>query len=175
MKKLLSILMAMSLALTACSVAFAEEEEPTTEEFVDHSDQTIGIAMPTKSLERWNRDGEYLKQQFETAGYKVELKYSDNKTDQQNNDIQGMIADGVSLLLIAAIDGSTLSQTLDDAKTQNIPVIAYVRLIMNRWNQYRGSARSYTSGSTPAPARKSLQEGEYKSVVKPAEEWVPEE
>ncbi len=52
---------------------------------------------------------------------------------------------------------------------------AYVRLIMNRWNQYRGSARSYTSGSTPAPARKSLQEGEYKSVVKPAEEWVPEE
>ena len=52
---------------------------------------------------------------------------------------------------------------------------AYVRLIMNRWNQYRGSARSYTSGSTPAPARKNLQEGEYKSVVKPAEEWVPEE
>ena len=52
---------------------------------------------------------------------------------------------------------------------------AYVRLIMNRWNQYRGSARSYSSGSTPAPARKSLQEGEYKSVVKPAEEWVPEE
>ena len=52
---------------------------------------------------------------------------------------------------------------------------AYVRLIMNRWNQYRGSARSYTSGSMPAPARKSLQEGEYKSVVKPAEEWVPEE
>ena len=52
---------------------------------------------------------------------------------------------------------------------------AYVRLIMNRWNQYRGSARSYTNGSTPAPARKSLQEGEYKSVVKPAEEWVPEE
>ena len=52
---------------------------------------------------------------------------------------------------------------------------AYVRLIMNRWTQYRGSARSYTSGSTPAPARKSLQEGEYKSVVKPAEEWVPEE
>lgn len=52
---------------------------------------------------------------------------------------------------------------------------AYVRLIMSRWNQYRGSARSFSSGSTPAPARKSLQEGEYKSVVKPAEEWTPEE
>ena len=94
-------------------------------------EKIVGIAMPTKSLERWNRDGEYLKQQFEDAGYKVELKYSDNKTDQQNNDIQGMIADGVSVLLVAAIDGDSLSQTLDDAKNQNIPVIAYDRLIMN--------------------------------------------
>jgi putative multiple sugar transport system substrate-binding protein len=87
--------------------------------------------MPTKSLERWNRDGEYLKKQFEDAGYKVELKYSDNDTNQQNNDIQGMIADKVDLLLIAAIDGSTLSQTLGDAKSANIPVIAYDRLIMD--------------------------------------------
>lgn len=52
---------------------------------------------------------------------------------------------------------------------------AYVRLVMNRWDQYRGCARSYSGGSTPAPSRKSLQEGEYKSVVKPADEWVPEE
>ena len=52
---------------------------------------------------------------------------------------------------------------------------AYVRLIMARWNQYRGSARSFSSGSTPAPAKRSLQEGEYKSVVKPADEWTPEE
>lgn len=51
---------------------------------------------------------------------------------------------------------------------------AYVRLIMSRWNQYRGVARSFSSGSTPAPARKSLKDGEYKSAVKPAEEWVPE-
>ena len=51
---------------------------------------------------------------------------------------------------------------------------AYVRLIMERWNQYRGSARSFSTGSTPAPARKSLQEGEYKSSVKSPEEWTPE-
>ena len=93
--------------------------------------KTVGIAMPTKSLERWNRDGEYLKAQFEEAGYSVELKYSDNDTNQQNNDIQGMIADKVDLLLIAAIDGNTLSQTLADAKDAGISVIAYDRLIMN--------------------------------------------
>ena len=93
--------------------------------------KTVGIAMPTKSLERWNRDGEYLKKQFEDAGYTVELKYSDNDSNQQNNDIEGMIADKVDLLLVAAIDGNTLSQTLDNAKSAGIDVIAYDRLIMN--------------------------------------------
>ena len=105
--------------------------DSTADSKAEGGEKTVGIAMPTKSLERWNRDGEYLKNQFEAEGYKVELKYSDNDTTQQNNDIQGMIADGVDLLMIAAIDGSTLSQTLADAKTANIPVIAYDRLIMN--------------------------------------------
>ena len=49
---------------------------------------------------------------------------------------------------------------------------AYVRSIMERWAQYRGSARSFSSGSTPAPARRSLQDGEYKSAVRSAEEWA---
>ena len=93
--------------------------------------QTIGISMPTKSLERWNRDGSYLQDQFEEAGYKVELTYSDNKSAQQNNDIEGLIADKVDLLVVAAIDGEALSQVLNEAKDAGIPVIAYDRLIMN--------------------------------------------
>ena len=108
-----------------------DDASAKTDESSSGGSKTVGIAMPTKSLERWNRDGEYLKAQFEDAGYSVELKYSDNDTNQQNNDIQGMIADKVDLLLIAAIDGNTLSQTLADAKDANIPVIAYDRLIMN--------------------------------------------
>ncbi|MBR1443367.1 MAG: sugar-binding protein [Firmicutes bacterium] len=93
--------------------------------------KTIGLAMPAKSLERWNRDGEYLKKLFEKEGYNVELRYSDNNTDQQVNDIQVLIADDVDVLLIAAVDGSTLFRTLEDAQIKNIPVIAYDRLIMN--------------------------------------------
>ena len=109
----------------------AKPDEGQNEESNSGGKKTVGIAMPTKSLERWNRDGEYLKKQFEDEGYEVDLKYSDNKTEQQNNDIQAMIADKVDLLLIAAIDGDTLSQTLADAKSADIPVIAYDRLIMN--------------------------------------------
>ena len=91
----------------------------------------VGIAMPTKSLERWNRDGSYLEEQFKNKGYEVSLTYSDNKIDQQVKDIEGLIADDVDLLVIAAIDGESLTQVLADAKEENIPVISYDRLIMN--------------------------------------------
>ena len=125
MKKLLAYALAASMvASTAVAVA------PTTA-FAEEETKTVGIAMPTNSLERWNRDGAYLDEQFKAAGYNTILKYSDNNTDQQNNDIQNMIAEGVDLLLITAVDGDTLSQTLAEAKEKNIPVVAYDRLIMN--------------------------------------------
>ena len=132
----LSLVMAASLAAcggadTSGGAASGTGGSDAAEESGGSGAKTVGIAMPTKSLERWNRDGEYLKAQFEAAGYNAELKYSDNDTNQQNNDIQAMIADGVDLLLIAAIDGNTLTQTLADAKDAGIPVIAYDRLIMN--------------------------------------------
>ena len=132
----LSLVMAASLAAcggagTSGGTAGDAGGSDAAEESGGSGAKTVGIAMPTKSLERWNRDGEYLKAQFEAAGYNAELKYSDNDTNQQNNDIQAMIADGVDLLLIAAIDGNTLTQTLADAKDAGIPVIAYDRLIMN--------------------------------------------
>ncbi len=87
--------------------------------------------MPTKSLERWNRDGSYLEEQFKGKGYDVSVTYSDNKIDQQIKDIEGLIADNVDLLVIAAIDGESLTQVLSEAKEENIPVISYDRLIMN--------------------------------------------
>ena len=118
MKKFLALLIAVVMVLALAVPTMAAEEGK------------VGIAMPTNSLERWNRDGQYLKEQFEKAGYEVILKFSDNDIEQQNNDIQSMISDEVDLLIIAAIDGESLTQTLADAKDADIPVIAYDRLIM---------------------------------------------
>ncbi len=115
----------------AAGSAGTETAEAETTEASGGGEGLIGIAMPTKSLERWNRDGEYLREQFEAAGYDVEVTYSDNDSDQQNDDIENLIADNVDILIIAAIDGDTLTNTLDDALSAGIPVISYDRLIMN--------------------------------------------
>ena len=109
----------------------ADDSSDDAADTADAGGKKVGIAMPTKSLERWNRDGSYLEEQFKSKGYEVSLTYSDNKIDQQVKDIEGLIADDVDLLVIAAIDGESLTQVLADAKEENIPVISYDRLIMN--------------------------------------------
>ena len=106
----------------------------------------IGISMPTQSLERWNRDGKYLEEQFQAAGYETTLSFSDNDSGRQVNDIQNMLADGVSLLVVAAIDGEALNTVMNEAAEANVPVISYDRLIKNDAVSYYVSFDNYTVG-----------------------------
>lgn len=92
--------------------------------------KTVGVSMPTKSLERWNHDGNNVKRFLEEKGYNVRLTYADNKIDQQVKDVESLIPD-VDLLLVAPVDGYSLTQVLKDAKSLNLPVVDYDRLIMN--------------------------------------------
>lgn len=91
----------------------------------------IGVAMPTKDLQRWNQDGSNMKEQLEAAGYQVDLQYASNDIQTQVSQIENMISNGCELLVIASIDGDSLGTVLAQAKSANIPVIAYDRLIMN--------------------------------------------
>ena len=91
----------------------------------------IGVAMPTKDLQRWNQDGDNMKTQLEAAGYTVDLQYANNEVATQVSEIENMITGGCKVLVIAAIDGSSLGTVLADAKKADITVIAYDRLIMD--------------------------------------------
>jgi putative multiple sugar transport system substrate-binding protein len=88
----------------------------------------IGISMPTKSSERWIKDGETMKAVFEEMGYKADLQFAEDEIPNQVAQIENMVAKGADVLVIAAIDGSTLSDVLAKAKEQ-CAGIAYDRLI----------------------------------------------
>ena len=90
----------------------------------------VGVSMPTKDLQRWNQDGDYMKQELEAAGYEVDLQYAANDVATQLSQIENMINSGCKVLVIAAIEGSSLGEALDMAESKNIPVIAYDRLLM---------------------------------------------
>lgn len=96
--------------------------------------QSIGVAMPTQSLQRWNQDGENMKKQLEAKGYKVDLQYANNDVNTQIQQIENMIVKGSKVLVIAAIDGSALTDVLKKAADNGVKVIAYDRLIMKTPN-----------------------------------------
>jgi putative multiple sugar transport system substrate-binding protein len=91
----------------------------------------VGIAMPTQSSARWIADGANLKAQLEKAGYTVDLQYAEDNIDAQIAQLENMITKGVSALVIASIDGESLTNVLEKANAAKIPVIAYDRLIRN--------------------------------------------
>jgi len=125
MKKIIAAVtsLVMLCGMTSCSSKDEKDEK--------NGKKVVGLCMPSVDLERWNTDGEYLKNLFEKAGYEVKLVFSQNDATRQNNDILSILNDGVDLLLIAAVDGNALAKPLDDAMSKGIPVVAYDRLIMN--------------------------------------------
>jgi putative multiple sugar transport system substrate-binding protein len=94
----------------------------------------IGVAMPTKSSERWIADGDAVKKALEDQGYKVDLQYAEDDIPTQVSQIENMITKGAEALIVASIDGTTLTNILADAGDAEIPVIAYDRLLMDTEN-----------------------------------------
>jgi len=94
----------------------------------------IGVAMPTKSSERWIQDGDAVKAELESQGFSVDLQYAEDDIPTQVSQIENMITKGAKALIIASIDGTTLSEVLQTAADADIPVIAYDRLIKGSEN-----------------------------------------
>ena len=160
-KKLLSVLLSTAMVaalLVGCGNSAAETEAPAAEteeaapaeeapaeeapaeeaeapaeeaEAPAAAGTKVGVSMPTKDLQRWNQDGANMQAELEAAGYEVDLQYAGNDESQQLAQIENMISGEVDVLVIAAIEASSLGEALDMAKAANIPVIAYDRLLMN--------------------------------------------
>jgi putative multiple sugar transport system substrate-binding protein len=119
---------AFGLALVACGQSDAGGGGGTV------AGSTIGIAMPTKSSERWIADGNNMVKKFQALGYKTDLQFGDNIVENQVNQIENMITKGDKALVIAAIDGASLTNVLAKAAAAKIPVISYDRLIRGTKN-----------------------------------------
>ncbi|MCL2199006.1 MAG: sugar-binding protein [Defluviitaleaceae bacterium] len=91
----------------------------------------VGVSMPTMDLQRWNQDGANLREMLTERGFTVDLQFAANDVPTQVSQLENMIGAGADVLVIAAIDGDALTEVLATAEAQNIPVIAYDRLIMN--------------------------------------------
>ena len=137
---------ALALAgTTAAAPAFAQ------------SKGTVGIAMPTKSSARWILDGENIVKVLKSRGYDTDLQYADDDVPNQLSQSENMLTKGAKVLVVAAIDGSTLSDVLSQAAQSGVKVIAYDRLIRGTPNvDYYATFDNYKVGVLQG---QSLEEG----------------
>ena len=132
MKKILAMLLC-ALLIVSCTAALAEK---------------VGVSMPTKDLQRWNQDGDNMKALLEEAGYEVDLQFANNDVATQLNQVQTMIDEDCAVVVIAAIEGSSLGAALDAAGTKGVKVIAYDRLLMDNENvDYYATFDNYMVGT----------------------------
>ncbi len=94
----------------------------------------VGVSMPTKSSARWIDDGNNMVKELKGAGYSVDLQYAEDDIPNQLAQIENMVTKGVKVLVIASIDGTTLSDVLQKAADKGVKVIAYDRLIKKSKN-----------------------------------------
>ncbi|PTM92753.1 multiple monosaccharide ABC transporter substrate-binding protein [Mycoplana dimorpha] len=123
MKLITSLLAAAAISAASFAMpAFAQDKG------------TVGISMPTKTSTRWISDGETMEKLFAEAGYAPDLQFADDDIPNQLAQIENMVTKGAKVLVIAAIDGTTLSDILAKAHDAGVKVIAYDRLIRDSGN-----------------------------------------
>ena len=123
MKLITSLLAAAAMSVAAfVAPAFAADKG------------TVGISMPTKTSTRWISDGETMEKLFKDAGYTPDLQFADDDIPNQLAQIENMVTKGAKVLVVAAIDGTTLSDILQKAHDAGVKVIAYDRLIRDSGN-----------------------------------------
>src|SRR5690349_5708658 len=126
MFKLKTALFALALAGVAATVSDRDA--------MAQAKPSVGIAMPTKSSARWIDDGNNIVKALKERGYGTDLQYAEDDIPNQLSQVENMVTKGAKVLVIAAIDGTTLSDVLKQAKAKGITVIAYDRLIRDSPN-----------------------------------------
>jgi putative multiple sugar transport system substrate-binding protein len=133
-----AVIIVLALCLTVSAFATGTPEAGS---------KLIGVAMPTKSLQRWNQDGAYLKEKLEAQGFTVDLQYANDDVSTQVSQLENMITKGCKVLVIASIDGTALKGVLKQAGDAGVKVIAYDRLIKDTPNcDYYATFDNYKVG-----------------------------
>jgi len=127
-RKILAIVATGALALTM-SACGRSTDTTAKSDIASGTKGTIGVAMPTKTSQRWIKDGDAMKAQLEAAGYKVNLQYANDDIPTQVTQVNDMVTKKNQVLVVASIDGTALAGVLKQAKEAGIPVIAYDRLL----------------------------------------------
>lgn len=91
----------------------------------------IGLSLPTQSVERWVKDGQNITAECEKRGIKLAMQMANDDAGKQVSQCENLISQGVNVLIVAPHDGKAAAAIVELAHAANVPVISYVRLILD--------------------------------------------
>ncbi len=91
----------------------------------------IGLSMDTLKEERWQHDRDLFVARAQELGAEVLIQAANGDDKIQNQQAENLLTQGVDVLVVIPHNGEVAASIVDSAKRQNVPVIAYDRLIRN--------------------------------------------
>lgn len=96
---------------------------------VQAADLTVCVSWSNFREERWKTDEAAIKGALDAAGAKYVSADAQTSATKQLADIEGMITQGCSALIVLAQDSASIGPALDAAADAGIPVVGYDRMI----------------------------------------------
>jgi D-xylose transport system substrate-binding protein len=91
----------------------------------------IGFILSTMQEERYQRDKRVFEDTVAKLGHETVFASCNNNEQTQAAQVDTLLSKKVDALVIQPVNGDTASAFVKDAKADNIPVVAYDRLIRN--------------------------------------------
>ncbi len=91
----------------------------------------IGFVLATMNEERYVKDRNYFEDAAKAAGADVEFASADDKVEVQTSKVETLLAKKIDVLVIQPVNGEAAGSIVAMAKKDNVPVIAYDRIIKN--------------------------------------------
>jgi len=91
----------------------------------------IGFSMDSLQLERWHRDRDVFTRRAAELGADVLIQSADGNDELQIRQAENLLTQGVDVLVVIPHNGQIAAAIVENAKRQNIPVLAYDRIIRN--------------------------------------------
>lgn len=125
----ISLLVSTLVLVAACVKAPNEQSGDSPTANKPDGEIKIGFSMATLKEERWQKDKAAFEAHCEKMKVKCVITVANADAQQQANDVDNLLTQGVDVLIIAPHDSTQAASMVDKAKAQNVPVISYDRLI----------------------------------------------
>lgn len=129
MKRVISLLMVLSLLMGVTACGSVEKENQIKEQ--EEEKIQIGMSFDSFVIERWQRDRDIFVSVAKELGAEVNVQNANGDVEEQKKQIDYFIQKGMDVIVIICIDSDSLQDSVKKAQDAGIKIIAYDRLIVD--------------------------------------------